>query len=61
MLTARLDFRLERGYRFFGADNMLAYSINVWDNGRLCSIVTTNGSHGTHVAGYVPDPGCLPC
>lgn len=37
----------------FGEENMMNYSVNVWNDGDVVEIVTNAGSHGTHVAGIV--------
>lgn len=37
----------------FGEENMMNYSVNVWNDGDVVEIVANAGSHGTHVAGIV--------
>ncbi|KAJ3099253.1 hypothetical protein HDU97_003317 [Phlyctochytrium planicorne] len=44
------NFRDEHQSSSFGDDSMLNFSVNIFDNGEMLSIVTTSGSHGTHVA-----------
>jgi tripeptidyl-peptidase-2 len=45
------NFSDEHQYDSFGVDSMLNYSVNIYDEGQVLSIVTCAGSHGTHVAG----------
>ncbi|EFC49355.1 tripeptidylpeptidase II [Naegleria gruberi] len=64
------DYSLNYEYSTFTELDLLNYSFKIYDNGNLLSIVTTSGSHGSHVAGIVgahfPDkpelngaaPGC---
>jgi len=47
------DYRLEHQYGTFSSLDLMNYSVNIYDNGNLVSIVVTCGSHGTHVAGIV--------
>jgi len=44
------DYHLEHQYYCFGKDSMLNFTLNFYDEGETMSIVTTSGSHGTHVA-----------
>ncbi|KAI9146026.1 subtilase family-domain-containing protein [Paraphysoderma sedebokerense] len=43
-------YRFERQYSNFGEADMLNYSVNIYDDGKVLSIVCVAGSHGTHVA-----------
>ncbi|KAI7856234.1 hypothetical protein BDC45DRAFT_555693 [Circinella umbellata] len=45
------DYRKELKYHTFGKADLLNFSVNIYENGDLLSIVTLAGSHGTHVAG----------
>jgi len=47
------DFRLERQFASFPSAVSLNFAVNVYEKGRLLSIVTDCGAHGTHVAGIV--------
>lgn len=47
------NYRTERQFATFDADSRLNFSVNVYDTGKLLSIVTVTGNHGTHVAGIV--------
>ncbi|EDV19912.1 uncharacterized protein TRIADDRAFT_61672 [Trichoplax adhaerens] len=48
--TVLPEFRLQPVYGTFGEDDLLNYTISVYDDGNRLSIVTNAGSHGTHVA-----------
>ncbi|KAL9646247.1 hypothetical protein ABK040_009934 [Willaertia magna] len=64
------DYRLEYKYDTFSEEDLLNYSVNIYDDGNVLSIVVPSGGHGTHVAGiigaYFPEnpelngvaPGC---
>jgi tripeptidyl-peptidase-2 len=47
------SYRHEREHATFGDEDLLNFSINVYEDGDLLSIVTEGGAHGTHVAGIV--------
>ncbi|CEG66665.1 hypothetical protein RMATCC62417_03204 [Rhizopus microsporus] len=44
-------YRKELQYHTFGKADLLNFSVNIYSNGDVLSIVTLSGSHGTHVAG----------
>ena len=48
---ALTNYRLERQFGTFSAEDSLNYVLNIYDNGRTLSIVTDCSPHGTHVAG----------
>ena len=52
-LQALRIFSKSGDFANFGEENMMNYSINVWNDGDVVEIVTNAGSHGTHVAGIV--------
>jgi len=57
------DFHREHQYGTFSAEDALNFGVNIYDEGKVLSIVVDAGSHGTHVAGitaaYHPDrPEC---
>jgi len=39
--------------RYLSKKDLLSYSVNVYNDGNVLSIVSTSGSHGTHVAGII--------
>ncbi|KAI9217072.1 subtilase family-domain-containing protein [Blastocladiella britannica] len=47
---ALASYRFEGAHHRFGAVDNLAFSVNVYDQGDIVSVVTLAGSHGTHVA-----------
>ena len=47
------DYRKEYHYDTFSDSDCMNYSVNIYENGNIVSIVTNAGSHGTHVAGIV--------
>ena len=51
--TVLTDYRAERCYASFGSASQLNFSVNIFEEGQLLSIVTVSGQHGTHVAGIV--------
>ncbi|MDA1194094.1 MAG: S8 family serine peptidase [Planctomycetota bacterium] len=50
---ALTNFRAEREWSTFGAEDRLNYGVNIYAEGRRLSIVADCGAHGTHVAGIV--------
>ena len=47
------NFRTKREFASFGASIMLNFAVNIYESGKLLSIVSDCGVHGTHVAGIV--------
>lgn len=47
------NFRTEREFASFGDESQINFSVNIYENGKLLSIVVVEGAHGTHVAGIV--------
>ncbi|RUP47401.1 hypothetical protein BC936DRAFT_145776 [Jimgerdemannia flammicorona] len=45
------DYRTELKYHRFGKEDLLDFSVNIYDDGDLLSIVTMANCHGTHVSG----------
>ncbi|OMJ17526.1 Tripeptidyl-peptidase 2 [Smittium culicis] len=50
-LTPLRDYKIDRKYAYLDKSNLFGYSVKIYDNGRLLSVVTAAGSHGSHVAG----------
>lgn len=46
-------YKIEYEFSTFSQEDLMNYSLNFYDNGSIVSIVTTAGSHGTHVCGIV--------
>ncbi|CAG8480016.1 10360_t:CDS:10 [Scutellospora calospora] len=57
------DYRKERQYHTFSKEDQMNFSVNIYDDGNIVSIVTTSDTHGTHVAAisaaYHPDEPVL--
>lgn len=51
--TPMTDYRVSRQYAAFSELDALNYSINIFSNGDVLSIVVDAGAHGSHVAGIV--------
>ena len=51
--TLLTNFRDQRQYGTFSGSAELPFSVNIFSEGNLLSIVTTSDPHGTHVAGIV--------
>jgi tripeptidyl-peptidase II len=47
------NYRDEHKHHTFTNIDLMNYVLNIYDDGKILSIVTTAGSHGTHVAGIV--------
>ena len=47
------NYRIARQWGTLGADTLLSYALNIYDEGGVVSIVTDAGAHGTHVSGIV--------
>ena len=45
------SFRVGRRFATLGRKSQMNYALNVYEDGKVLSIVTDSGSHGTHVAG----------
>lgn len=66
--TVLQEYNISQKHATFGHQDQLNYAVHVYDEGKVLSIVTVAGSHGTHVAGIVsanyadtPDlNGCAP-
>src|SRR5690606_20498070 len=56
--TLLSDFHHRRQYATFDQVSQLNFSVNIYEDGQLLSIVTLCGDHGTHVAGIVG--ACFP-
>jgi subtilisin family serine protease len=56
--TPLADYGHAGEYACFGGESALNYSVKIYNGGRLLSLVTTAGAHGTHVAGIVG--ACFP-
>ncbi len=47
------NFRLERKFNTFADPINVNFAVNIYESGKVLSIVTDTGAHGTHVAGIV--------
>ncbi|GJP41683.1 hypothetical protein CLOM_g1324 [Closterium sp. NIES-68] len=51
--TPMTNYRLERQHAMFSPMDACGFAVNIYDEGRVLSIVTDASAHGTHVAGIV--------
>lgn len=47
------DYRVRQDLGFFGSASMVHFGVNIYEEGKLLSLVVESGTHGTHVAGIV--------
>ncbi|WP_437187905.1 S8 family serine peptidase [Planctomicrobium sp. SH668] len=47
------NYSIEHQHASFGQQSLMNFSVNIYEEGHILSIVTTSGDHGTHVAGIV--------
>lgn len=52
-IPALASYKEEQQYSFLSAVDMLAYTVSIYSEGNVLSIVANAGSHGTHVAGII--------
>lgn len=45
------DFKVAQQYATFSATDSCNFAVNIYDEGKILSVVVDAGSHGTHVAG----------
>jgi tripeptidyl-peptidase-2 len=47
------DYKISQDYSMFSEETMLTYSVKIYKNCEIVSIVVVAGAHGTHVAGII--------
>lgn len=47
------DYAKEQHYERFGTQDLMSYSVNIYDEGKTLSLVCVSGTHGTHVAAII--------
>lgn len=52
-LVPMREYRMAQEYRRLTKEDALNFGVNVYDNGKILSIVVDSGAHGTHVAGII--------
>lgn len=51
LILYKLPYRIERKYGVFSKLDACTFVVNVYDEGKILSIVTDCSPHGTHVSG----------